>query len=89
MREVEQRKKLFDYLKRNLKKGYTIDALRWALINQDYTKPLIDRAIEQTNKELAQAAPIIKEKPKITHHLVDEHDQHIEIKRSWWNRVFG
>jgi hypothetical protein len=89
MRELEQRKKLVDYLKRNLKKGYTMDALRWALINQDYSKSLIERAIEQTNKELAEAAPVIKEKPKITHHVIDEYDQPIKIRKSWWSKVFG
>jgi len=89
MRELEQRKKLVDYLKRNLKKGYTMEALKWALINQDYSKSLIDRAIEQTNMESAETAPVMKAKPKITHHVIDEYDQPVQIKRSWWDKIFG
>ena len=90
MREIAQRKKLVDYIKRNLKKGYTVDALRYALLNQDYSKILVDGAINQANKELAQSAPVLKEKPKITHHVIDEHDQPVVIeKKSWWEKLFG
>ena len=48
------KKNLVDYFKKNLKKGYTTDALKWALINQGYSRINIEQAIEQANKELAE-----------------------------------
>ncbi len=88
MRESEQRAKLVEYIKKNLKKGYTLDALRWALIRQDYSKVVVDRAISEANKELAEAAPILKEKPKITYQIIDENDKPIIIKKSWFSKLF-
>ena len=57
---------LVKYIKKNLSKGYTIESLKWALLNQGYSRTAVDRAIELTNEELSREAPIIKEKPKIT-----------------------
>ncbi|MBT3404802.1 hypothetical protein HN832_02275 [archaeon] len=84
MRESEQRKKIVEYLKRNLKKGYTLDSLRWALINQDYSKVLIENAIDKVHQELAEKAPILKEKPKITYQIMDEEDNPVNFKKPWW-----
>lgn len=89
MRESVQRKKLVEYIKRNLKKGYTLEALRWALINQDYSKVLIQKAIDEANKDLAKEAPVLKEKPRITYQVIDEDDKPITIKKSFWRRMFG
>jgi predicted DNA-binding protein YlxM (UPF0122 family) len=58
-------RKLVRYIKKNLKKGYTLDSLKWALINQGYSRTAVKRAIKKANKELANDAPKIKEKPKI------------------------
>ena len=56
---------LIEYFKRNLKKGYTSGTLRIALINQGYSKVAIEEALKRANSELAEKAPIIKEKPVI------------------------
>ena len=80
---------LVDYLKKNLTKGYTIDSLKWALINQGYSRIAIETAIKQLNKELAEKAPILKEKPIIKYEIIDENDNPITIKKPWWKRVFG
>jgi hypothetical protein len=87
MRESEKRQKLVNYIKRNLKKGYTIEALRWALINQDYSKVLVEKAIQEANEELAQKAPILEDKPKITYNIIDENNQPVKIKKSWWKKL--
>jgi len=78
--------KLTDYFKKNLKKGYTFDSLRLALINQGYSKIMVDRAIEQVHKELAEKAPILKEKPIINYEIIDENNKPITIKKSFWKR---
>lgn len=80
---------LVNYLKKNLKKGYTLESLKWALINQGYSKTTVDRAIELTNKELAKEAPILKEKPVIKYEIIDEHDNPVTIKKPFWKKFFG
>jgi len=89
MRESEYKQKLIDYLKKNLKKEYTQESLRWALVKQGYSKTLVDSAIREANKELSKEAPILKEKPVITHEVIGENDQPIEMQKSWWKRFFG
>ncbi len=89
MDDYNYRKKIVDYLKKNLKKGYTIESLGWALIGQGYSKTAVERAIEELNRELARKAPILKEKPVIKYEIVDEKDRPIKIKKSFWKRIFG
>jgi len=79
---------LVNYFHKNLSKGYTIDALKWALVNQGYSKTIIERAINQVNKELSEKAPKLKEKPKIKYEIIDENDNPITIKKSFFRKVF-
>ena len=88
MREAEQLKKLSDYFKKNIKKGYTADSLKWALVAQGYSRTAVEKAIEQANMELAKDAPILKEKPTIRHDVIDENDMPIE-RKGFWSRLFG
>ena len=78
---------LKDYLKKNLKKGYTLESLKWALLKQGYSRTAIERAIEKIHKELAEKAPILKEKPSISYQIIDEEDNPINVKKSWWERL--
>ena len=89
MREDDYKRKLVDYFKKNLAKGYTQESLRWALINQGYIRPAIEQSLKQANKELAEKAPILKEKPIINYELVDGNNNPIYIKKSWWRRLLG
>ncbi|MEK6833020.1 MAG: hypothetical protein AABY32_03145 [Nanoarchaeota archaeon] len=84
MRSEEHRSRLTEYFKRNLKKGYTEESLRWALVNQGYSRTMIDSALERTHKEFAEEAPILKEKPIINYEVLDENDKPVEVKKSWW-----
>ena len=82
---LNYRRQLVDYYKKNLGKGYTVDALKFSLMNQGYSRSVIDIALEQANLELAAKAPILKEKPIIQHHVIDHDDNLIEVKRRpWW-----
>jgi predicted DNA-binding protein YlxM (UPF0122 family) len=84
MVEVDYKRKLVNYLKKNLKKGYTEDSLRWALINQGYSRTAVEDAIKKSHQELAEKAPILKEKPKIKYEIIDEYDKPVAIKKPWW-----
>ena len=78
---------LVEYVKRNLKKGYTKESLKWALINQGHSKIEIERAIKSVDKDLASEAPVLKTKPTITYEVISASDE--EEKKSFWKRLFG
>ena len=63
-----------------MSKGYTEESLKWALVNQGYSRTDVSRAIEQTHKELAEKAPEIKEKPKIKYEIYDKDNKLIKVE---------
>jgi len=89
MTEIDYRKNVVEYFKKNLLKGYTSKTLKWALINQGYSSFVVKAALEKAQKEMAQKAPILKEKPKIKYEILDENNNPITIRKSWWKRIFG
>ena len=89
MERLDYKRKIINYFKKNLAKGYTLDSLKWALIDQGYSRAIVEIALEQANKELAEKAPILKEKPVIKYEIIDEYDKPITIKKSWWRRFWG
>jgi hypothetical protein len=84
MKETVQVRKLAEYFKKNLGKGYTAESLKWALINQGYQRISVEQALELANMEMAHEAPVFKEKPVITHEIIDEAGKPVEIKKPWW-----
>lgn len=86
MVRYDHKKILVDYFKKNLAKGYTPESLKWALVNQGYLKLEISQALEQANKELAEKAPLVKEKPRIKYELYDEYDTPIKMRFSFWKK---
>ena len=80
MKNTEHRRNIVDYIKKNLSKGYTEESLKWALVNQGYSRTAVSKSIEQVHKELAEKAPKIKEKPKIKYEIYDRDNKLIKIK---------
>lgn len=76
---------LSEYIKKNLKKGYTKESLRWALINQGYSKLEVEKAVKKAEMELAEEAPILKTKPEIKYEIVEPQTE----KKSFWKKLFG
>ena len=77
------RKQLVEYLKKNLTKGYTEESLKWALIQQKYSRSDIGRAIEQAHKEIKEKSEKlteVKEKPKIKYELYGKDNKPIKIE---------
>ncbi|MFH1801327.1 MAG: hypothetical protein ABH804_00630 [archaeon] len=90
MREGEYKRNLIDYCKKNLKKGYSSQTLRYALLNQGYSRVLVEGSLEKAHQELAQKAPVFKEKPKITHELYDSENKPVlVVKKPLWKRFLG
>ena len=81
------------YIQRNLAKGYTLDALKFSLMNQGYSRITVEKAIEKANLQLANKAPLIKEKPQITYKILDDNEGSVTFsntfKKSFWKRIFG
>lgn len=89
---AEGRKNLVDHLKKTLSKGYKEESLRWALISQGYSDVVINRAMEEAKKELAEEekSKLEKEKPKITYKLYDEKNKLVRSnKKSFFRKLFG
>lgn len=80
---------LSGYVKKNLKKGYTKESLKWALVNQGHSKLEVEKAIKQAEDELSKEAPVLKTRPEITYDVVEPKDAILEEKKSFWRRLFG
>ena len=79
-------REMVEYLRKNSSKGYPLDSLRWALISQGHSRTEVERAIETFHKEMADAAPVLKEKPVIRHEIIEEP---VTQKKSFWKKLFG
>jgi len=88
MEEKDYKNQLVNYLMKNVSKGYSPESLKWALINQGYSRISVNRAVERVHQELAKQVPKFKEKPRIKYEILDEQDKPIVIKKSWWSRIF-
>ncbi|MDO8622995.1 MAG: hypothetical protein Q7R52_02020 [archaeon] len=85
MRDNEHMLLMVNYIKKNLTKGYTLESLKWSLINQGHSRGQVDRAIALVHKELSEQAPRLetpKENPVVE---VQEEPK----KKSFWKRLFG
>ncbi len=76
---------LADYIKKNVKKGYTKESLKWALVSQGHSRIEVEKALKVADVELAQQAPVLKTKPQIQVEFVPP----VEEKKSLWRRLFG
>jgi len=79
---------LAEYVKKNLKKGYTKESLRWALVNQGHSKIEVEKAMAKVERDLASEAPVLKTKPEIKVEVVEPEDAVLK-KKSFWKRLFG
>lgn len=78
---------LKEYIRKNLKKGYTRESLRWALVNQGYSRMEVEKALKRVDMEMADRAPVLKTKPEIKYRLV-EPEPAKENKKSFWKKWF-
>ncbi len=79
---------LADYIKKNLRKGYTKESLKWALVNQGHSRLEVDKALKRVDEALSHEAPVLKTKPEIKFEVIEPKGAIIE-KKSWWKRWFG
>ena len=88
MRRLDHKRELVEYFKKNLAKNYTEESLKFALMNQGYSRSAIDQALGEAHKEIAKTAPILKEKPVIRYELYKEKNEPVKIDPfSLWEKV--
>lgn len=81
---------LADYFKKNLSKGYTLDSLRFSLMNQGYSRISVQKAIDLANEQLAAVAPPMKEKPQIIYRAIPEAtEEKLGFFKRLWGKLFG
>lgn len=51
MKDTESETPLVSYLRKNLSKGYKLQNLKWALINEGYSKTEVEKAIKNITSE--------------------------------------
>ncbi|MEM7825913.1 MAG: hypothetical protein QW412_03595 [Candidatus Aenigmatarchaeota archaeon] len=90
MRKEDYLPQLIEYLRKNIKKGYKIDQLKWILINQGNSRVLVEKAIEIVEKEFPKFA--VKKEPEVTPQQKIEQPK-IEIikekKKGFYSKLFG
>ena len=90
LKKSNQIAEITSYIKKNLRKGYTKESLRWALIDQGYSKFEVERSLKRVDEELAAEAPILKTKPEIRHEIIEPKNLSDKlIKKSFWKKIFG
>lgn len=95
MRRLDYKHQLVDYFIRNLEsKKYGADSLKFALINQGYSRVAVSQAYNEAVKQIAKKAPVLKEKPVIKHEVYDMDDNLIEMREmgffeKMWNKIKG
>lgn len=92
--EKSTNQQLIDYIKKNLAKGYTLDALRYSLVKQGYSRTSVDKSIDLANREMAAAAPKMVEKPVVKWEVIDDNEMAAKVaanngKLGFWKRLFN
>lgn len=71
---ITPNQQLANYIKKNLVKGYTADALKYSLLSQGYGRTSVEKAIQLANQQLAEQAPKMKEKPRIKYTVIGDEE---------------
>ena len=83
----EPKTDLVEYLRKNIAKGYTAESLKWALVSQGHSRSVVERALEEVNKEPTDEESQEKEKPKIKHEFIGEDNKPIKLKKPFWKKI--
>ena len=92
---VNTNQQLADHIKKNLSKGYTLDSLKFSLMQQGYSRTSVEKGIELANKQLAETAPKMVEKPVIKYEMVNDADMAAKVaaqdsaSKGFFKKVFG
>ncbi len=85
-----QTQKIVEYLRKNIKKGYKVEGLYYALMKQGYSRTSINHAITILKKQSNSETEKNKEKPNITYenYLELKKEDIKPEKKSFFRRIF-
>jgi SOS response regulatory protein OraA/RecX len=92
---VNTNQQLADHIKKNVAKGYTMDSLKFSLMQQGYSRTSVEKAIELANKQLAEQAPKMVEKPVIKYEVVNDQEMAAKVaaqdkaSQGFFKKLFG
>lgn len=86
--EGESVKKIVEYLEKNLEKGYKIEGLKWALINQKYSKSDIDKAVDIISARTAKVGKEQKEK-EVQQAVSVEVIKPLDVDKTFFKKLIG
>jgi predicted DNA-binding protein with PD1-like motif len=86
-KEKEIVTKIVEYVEKNLKKGYSLEELKWALINQKYSKIEINKALEIISARTNKAKQEERQKEILAATVVEE-NQFDEIEKGFMKKFF-
>ena len=90
MRDENYKKRLLEYFKKNLAKGYSADTLKWALIKQGNSRSAVEIAADEAKRDLdAEAAKVAEPKVEYLHVEDIKQLEQEQPKKSFWKRLFG
>jgi hypothetical protein len=78
---------LSEYIVKNLKKGYTKESLKWALVGQGHAKLEVEKAMKKAEETMAASAPVLETKPEIKYET--EPPIVTPEKLPLWKRLLG
>ena len=88
-KDESHNKKLVDYLKSNVKKGYSLDSLKWALINQKHSRMEVEKAYNLAKREIEQEQSILRARAALENVPKVEMPSVEPEPKSFWRRFFG
>jgi len=87
-----QNQQLADYIKKNISKGYTIESLKYSLMQQGYSRTSVEKAMQIANKQMAENAPKMSEKPIIKYEVISDEDMAKKVaeqdNKGFFRRIF-
>lgn len=88
MRRLDYKQQLVDYFIKNLNsKKYDSETLKFALIDQGYSRVAVSQAYEEAVKRMAKTAPTI-EKPVIKHEVYNFDENPIDVETmTFWEKL--
>lgn len=92
VRSTPHLRTLLDYFERNLKKGYKVEALKYVLLNQGYSKIEIAEAIRIIEEKSKKDKEVLKkeEERRLKMQIQEELKQvNQEKKKGFFGRLFG
>ncbi|MBU2522707.1 MAG: hypothetical protein KKE23_00250 [Nanoarchaeota archaeon] len=84
LRDIDYMKNIIAYIEKNMSRGYTLDQMRFTLMQHGYSRAAIDRGI----RTYEHNHPVIKLMPKVEEPAAAPVEP-VEEKKGFFSKMFG